>query len=143
MKRTINLAASLLFSTTAPTLSRESQDASSVCWWLTDNGDRMAEVKGTIRKIESKGLYKDKYDTEQAFQAHAHKTMEELFPGAGCSEHEVAAVTGHRSLQEVRRYTAAAQQVILARRAMGTIPSPNGEQNLANPAERLAKMRPK
>ena len=60
---------------------------------------------------------------------------------AGCSEHEIAAITGHRSLQEVRRYTRAASQVVLARRAMEAIPSPNREQNLANQTKRLAKER--
>lgn len=36
---------------------------------------------------------------------------------AGCSAHEIAAVTGHRTLAEVARYTAAADQERLARAA--------------------------
>jgi integrase len=37
-----------------------------------------------------------------------------LFAEAGCSEHEIAAWTGHASLREVRRYTKAANQERLA-----------------------------
>jgi integrase len=71
------------------------------------------------------------------------KAMARRLADAGCSEHEIAAITGHRSLQEVRRYTAAANQLVLARRAMEAIPSPASEQNLATPAKRLAKKRSK
>lgn len=71
------------------------------------------------------------------------KALARRLAEAGCSEHEIAAITGHRSLQEVRRYTQAASQVVLARRAMKAIPSPKSEQKLANPTERLAKKRAK
>lgn len=37
---------------------------------------------------------------------------------AGCSAHEIAAITGHTSLSEVQRYTAAADQERLARAAV-------------------------
>jgi integrase len=37
---------------------------------------------------------------------------------AGCSAHEIAAVTGHKSLREVEHYTRAADQERLARQAM-------------------------
>jgi len=37
---------------------------------------------------------------------------------AGCSAHEIAAISGHKSLKEVERYTAAADQARLARNAM-------------------------
>jgi integrase len=37
---------------------------------------------------------------------------------AGCSPHEVAAITGHRSLAMVQHYTAGAEQKKLARRAI-------------------------
>jgi integrase len=36
----------------------------------------------------------------------------------GCTAHEIAAISGHASLREVERYTKAADQVRLARRAM-------------------------
>jgi len=71
------------------------------------------------------------------------KALARRLAEAGCSEHEIAAITGHRSLQEVRRYTQAASQLVLAHRAMGAIPSPKVEQKLATPAKRLAKKRSK
>jgi integrase len=37
---------------------------------------------------------------------------------AGCTAHEIAAISGHRSLREVERYTKAADQARLARTAM-------------------------
>jgi integrase len=37
---------------------------------------------------------------------------------AGCSEHEIAAISGHESLAEVRRYTRAASRARMARSAM-------------------------
>ncbi len=62
---------------------------------------------------------------------------------AGCSEHVIAAITGHRSLQEVRRYTASASQVLLAQQAIQAMPGSKDEQKLANRADRLAKTGPK
>jgi integrase len=40
---------------------------------------------------------------------------------AGCSEHEIAAISGHESLAEVRRYTRAASRVKMAKSAMATV----------------------
>jgi integrase len=40
---------------------------------------------------------------------------------AGASTHQIAAISGHRTLSEVARYTQAAQQKMLARAAMATI----------------------
>ena len=40
---------------------------------------------------------------------------------AGCSAHEIAAITGHRTLSEVQRYTAAAEQTRLADAAIRTV----------------------
>jgi integrase len=37
---------------------------------------------------------------------------------AGCTEHEIAAITGHASLREVQRYTKAANRTKLAVAAM-------------------------
>lgn len=39
----------------------------------------------------------------------------------GSSVHEIAAVTGHKSLQEIAVYTAAAEQAALAKKAMGRL----------------------
>ena len=40
---------------------------------------------------------------------------------AGCTAHQIAAITGHRTLAEVQRYTQAADQGRLARDAMARI----------------------
>jgi len=37
---------------------------------------------------------------------------------AGCSEHQIAAITGHSNLAEIRTYTRAVEQVRLARSAL-------------------------
>jgi len=58
---------------------------------------------------------------------------------ARCTPHQIAAITGHKSLREIERYTAAASQLLLADEAVRALSGSNGEQNLANPDERLAK----
>jgi integrase len=57
---------------------------------------------------------------------------------AGCSANQIAAVSGHATLREVTRYTAAADQERLADAAMPALGRPNQEQELSNPVERLA-----
>jgi integrase len=46
------------------------------------------------------------------------KAAARLLAEAGCTEHEIKAITGHASLQEVVRYTRAVNQVWLGRQAM-------------------------
>jgi integrase len=59
---------------------------------------------------------------------------------AGCTEHEIAAITGHASLREVQRYTKAADQKRLAAAAMQKV-RPRTEQNteLSNQPQGLTK----
>lgn len=40
---------------------------------------------------------------------------------AGCTTHEIASITGHRTLSEVERYTRSAEQARLARAASGKV----------------------
>jgi integrase len=47
---------------------------------------------------------------------------------AGCTEHEIASITGHASLREIVRYTKAADQRRLARAAIDKV-SAKQEQN--------------
>jgi site-specific recombinase XerD len=57
-------------------------------------------------------------------QASAHglrKAAATRLADAGCSPHEVMAITGHVSLSEVQRYTKAAQQERLAEQAMSKV----------------------
>jgi integrase len=51
---------------------------------------------------------------------------------AGCSANEIAAISGHASLKEVARYTAAAEQTRLASQAMARRLGAEHEQNLPN-----------
>jgi integrase len=51
---------------------------------------------------------------------------------AGCSANEIAAISGHTSLREVARYTAAASQVHLADQALERQLRAEREQNLPN-----------
>lgn len=47
---------------------------------------------------------------------------------AGCSPHEIAAITGHRTLQMVQLYTQSADQERLAIAAMARLETPNGKR---------------
>ena len=58
---------------------------------------------------------------------------------AGCSTDHVKAITGHRSLSEVARYTRAADQQRLARQALDIQLRAEGEQELSNLSTRLDK----
>jgi integrase len=48
---------------------------------------------------------------------------------AGCSVHEIAAISGHKSLKEIARYTAAADQARLAREAMARVTRTDRDAN--------------
>jgi integrase len=55
---------------------------------------------------------------------------------AGCTEHEIAAITGHASLREVARYTRAADQKRLAATAMEKV---KARTSSGKPISRFAK----
>lgn len=58
---------------------------------------------------------------------------------AGCTMHEIMAITGHKSLKEVERYTRAVDQRANADVAMRKVQQTHREQNLSNPNEKLDK----
>jgi integrase len=59
---------------------------------------------------------------------------------AGCTTHEIAAITGHKTLAEVQRYTADAAREGLADSALEKLLArPKGEQKVANLASRFAR----
>ncbi len=59
---------------------------------------------------------------------------------AGCSANVIASITGHKSLREVSRYTAMADQFRLATQGIQTIPRrKKGEQISGKPIARVAK----
>jgi integrase len=57
----------------------------------------------------------------------------------GCSANVIASISGHKTLKEVARYTAAADQERLADQAMQALEGPEREQEVANQKDRLAK----
>jgi integrase len=61
---------------------------------------------------------------------------------AGCSANVIAAISGHRTLKEVARYTNAADQEKLADTAIRALYGPERKQQMANHEERLAKSTP-
>jgi hypothetical protein len=61
---------------------------------------------------------------------------------AGCSANVIAAISGHRTLKEVARYTSAADQEKLADTAIRALYGPEREQQMANQEERLATSAP-
>jgi integrase len=59
---------------------------------------------------------------------------------AGCTEHEIASITGHASLREITRYTKAADQKKLARAAMEKVKAGTG---IVKPVARFDRNRKK
>jgi len=51
---------------------------------------------------------------------------------AGCTHHEIKAITGHKTDAEVRRYTAKSDQALLARRALGKLEDNDRDPKSAN-----------
>ncbi|AZS20060.1 hypothetical protein CSW63_05020 [Caulobacter sp. FWC26] len=58
---------------------------------------------------------------------------------AGCTPHEIMAITGHRSLKEVQRYTAATNQRANAEAAMKKFRRTDSDQKLSNRSKKLDK----
>jgi integrase len=58
---------------------------------------------------------------------------------AGCTAHQIAAITGHASLSEIANYTRAADQKRLAREAMKKQIGAERKQDLSNHKPRLDK----
>jgi integrase len=56
----------------------------------------------------------------------------------GCTVHEIAAITGHKDLREIERYTKAVEQRKMADMAMAKVIRTDHEQKLANLNPRLA-----
>jgi integrase len=87
--------------------------------------------------------FRDRCDEAQLPQCSAHglrKLAATRLADAGCSEREIMAVTGPKSVSEVSRYTKAADQSRLAEQAMNKIAArAEREQELSNLATRLDK----
>jgi integrase len=73
------------------------------------------------------------------FNAHGlRKAAARRLAEAGCTSKQIMAITGHRRLSEVERYTLAAEQVMLARQAIDRLGT-NSEQPLSNSDDALDK----
>jgi len=59
---------------------------------------------------------------------------------AGCSANEIASITGHATLQEVARYTKAAEQRRLARTAIDRLSNSDDAHGFPNPNSRFGKV---
>ena len=79
--------------------------------------------------------------TLDACSAHGlRKACARRLAEAGATAHEIGAVTGHKTLSEVQRYTVDAQREGMADSAFDKlIARPNGEQNVVNLSGRFAK----
>ena len=62
---------------------------------------------------------------------------------AGCSANEIASITGHVTLEEVARYTKAAEQRKLARAAIARLPGSGDGTKFPNLSERFGKNKKK
>jgi integrase len=90
--------------------------------------------------------FRDQCNLAQLPQCSAHglrKAAATRLANAGASADEIMAVTGHRSLSEVARYTRAADQIRLARQAINIQLGSEREQKLSNLPTRLDKNRSK
>jgi integrase/recombinase XerD len=68
--------------------------------------------------------FRDQCDQANLHHCSAHglrKACATALAEAGATAHEIAAVTGHQSLEEIERYTRAAERKHLADRAMQKI----------------------
>jgi hypothetical protein len=65
----------------------------------------------TLRSALSVGANRRFQDQAREHAGACHrKAAARLLAEAGCTEHEIAAITGHASLREIARYTKAADQ---------------------------------
>jgi integrase len=60
---------------------------------------------------------------------------------AGCTVHQIAAISGHRSLRELQKYTEAADQQRMAGQAMAVFEVPNLQTRLGETAEKQSKIK--
>ncbi len=79
---------------------------------------------GSLRPRRLSNWFRQQCDLAGLPHGSAHglrKAAARRLAEAGCTEHEIASITGHRSLQEIVRYTRAADQKRLAVSAMDKV----------------------
>ncbi|SEL87422.1 Site-specific recombinase XerD [Roseivivax marinus] len=120
------------------------EDLREVLSKLPDDRPFLATNRGTARTAESFGNYMRQWCDEadlSACTAHGlRKACARRLAEAGATAHEIGAVTGHKTLSEVQRYTADAQREGMADSAFcKLIARPNGERSVTNLTDRFAK----
>lgn len=118
-------------------------DLQEVLSELPDDRPFLATTRGRARAAESLGNYMRQWCDEAGLSAcTAHglrKACARRLAEAGATAHEIGAVTGHKTLSEVQRYTAEAQREGMADSAFDKLMArPNGERNVVNLPERFA-----
>jgi integrase len=119
-------------------------DLAEVLDSLPDDRPFLATSRGMARSAEGLGNAVRKWCDKAGLSAcTAHglrKACARRLAEAGATAHEIGAVTGHKTLSEVQRYTEAAGREGMADSAMEKLVSrPNGERNVVNLPERFAK----
>jgi len=119
-------------------------DLHDVLSGLPDDRPFLATTRGKVRSAEGLGNLVRKWCDKAGLAAcSAHglrKACARRLAEAGATAHEIGAVTGHKTLSEVQRYTAEAQREGMADSAFDKlIARPNGERNVVNLPERFAK----
>lgn len=104
---------------------------------LAEDRPFLATNRGEARAAESLGNYMRKWCDDAGLTAcTAHglrKACARRLAEAGATAHEIGAVTGHKTLSEVQRYTAEAQREGMADSAFDKLMArPNGERNVVN-----------
>ncbi len=104
----------------------------------------LATKKGTTRSAGGLGNLMQRWtEVAKLPQCSAHgkrKACARRLAEAGATAHEIGAVTGHKTLALVQRYTEAAGREGMADSAIEKlIARPNGERNMANPPKRFVK----
>lgn len=102
----------------------------------------MTEKGAPFTKAGFGNWFRKQCDLAGLPQCSAHglrKSAATRLANAGCSTDQIKAITGHRTLAEVARYTRAADQQRLARQALGAQLGAEGEQKLSNLSIRLDK----
>ena len=80
--------------------------------------------------------FRDRCNEAGLPQCSAHglrKLAATRLANAGCSTDQIKAITGHKSLSEVARYTKAADQARLARQAIGMMRADREQKLSSNP----------
>ncbi len=119
-------------------------DLAEVLEGLPEDRPFLATQKGKIRSAGGLGNLMQRWTEDAKLpQCSAHglrKACARRSAEAGATAHEIGAVTGHKKLALVQRYTEAAGREGMADSAIEKlIARPNGERNLANPPKKFVK----